>query len=626
MNTYVLSRLSILSISIALCLPWLHQATGQQEAETPAEQVIPPTDSNGTETPSDETADSAMDEPEPPNPAEEAFQRASEHEKNNELDKAIEDCTEALQSDPKNLEYLTTRAELYGEMRNHEKALEDAAKILEADPKNLRARLVRAKMFEFSGNLDKALTELNTAVEQNPTSWQALFQRQGHFERRGEHEKALADGDRMIQLDPGIAAGYLSRGLSHAIVGESDQAMNYANALIQAHPENPLAYVTRAAARGQNGDYNGAKEDLEAAIDLAPDNAFALNMRGELYFRTGDYEKSLADYQKAAELQPRNYGFKASLAEFLATCPDDHLRDAATASQLANDALKLAPNDPDVWRACAAAAAESGNFEEAIKWQQRVVNSPAIPANVKHGNELLLEGYQAEKPYRNNLALLQQELAKIRQASEAIKSNNFDRAIALLSEVIAANGNKALAYPLRGFAFYKKNDYAPAITDFSRALEFNPKDAEGYFYRARSFEKTKQYAKALDDLLTTYKLNPELGNGMDNDLAWFFATCPDDQIRNAAKAAEHVDRALELKPNDGAIWDTCAAVFAENRDFEEAVEWEKAYLDRNDVTQENRRGGEKRLALYQAHKPFRNEPEDNSQQLTVSTTPGQPGK
>ena len=611
------SPLLVAILSVALAFNILAQENNEAASEVTKPETVSPSDADPVD-----AAEEIPDEPEPLTPAEEAFQRALQHQQNNELDEAIADYTEAIQLEPENVEYLSARAELHGEMRNHDKAAEDAAKILEADPTNLRARLVRAKIFEFSGDLDKALTEFNTAVEQNPTSGQALFQRQLHFERRGEHEKALADGDRMIQLEPDNGAGYLSRTLSHAIAGESDQATNYANALIQAHPENPLAYASRAAARGQNGDYKGAKEDLEAAIDLAPDNAFVLNMRGELYLRTGDYEKSLADYQKAAELQPRNYGFKASLAEFLASCPDEHLRDAARASQLANDALKLAPNDPDVWRACAAAAAENGNFEEAIKWQQRVVNSPAIPANVKHGNELLLEAYQAGKPYRNNLAMVQQEFAKLKQASEAIKSNNFDRAIALLSEVIAANGNKALAYPLRGFAFYKKNDYASAITDFTRTLEINPKDAEGFFYRAHSFEKTKQYAEALDDLLTTYKLNPELGNGMDNSLAWFFATCPDDQVRNAAKAAEHVDRALELKPNDGAIWDTCAAVFAENGDFEDAIEWEKAYLDREDLTQENRRGGEERLALYQAHRPFRNEAPTA---LTASTTPP-PGK
>ena len=64
-----------------------------------------------------------LEEAEAPTPAQEAFQRALEHEKNNELGKAIEDCTEALQLDPANLEYLTTRAESYGEMRNQDKAM-----------------------------------------------------------------------------------------------------------------------------------------------------------------------------------------------------------------------------------------------------------------------------------------------------------------------------------------------------------------------------------------------------------------------------------------------------------------------------------------------------------------------
>ena len=42
-------------------------------------------------------------------PAEQAFQRALEHAKNNELEEAIADCTEAIRLDPENSDYFAKR-------------------------------------------------------------------------------------------------------------------------------------------------------------------------------------------------------------------------------------------------------------------------------------------------------------------------------------------------------------------------------------------------------------------------------------------------------------------------------------------------------------------------------------
>ena len=148
MDTRLLLRIWVLSIGLALCLLCLPQLTAQQVGERPAGEVVPPTDDNANEIPPDETADSAMeensgsvdqvvpDEPEPLSPAEEAFQRASQHEENNELDEAIADCTEAIRLDLKNFEYLIARADLYSETGEYEKSLADRQKATQLQPRD----------------------------------------------------------------------------------------------------------------------------------------------------------------------------------------------------------------------------------------------------------------------------------------------------------------------------------------------------------------------------------------------------------------------------------------------------------------------------------------------------------
>jgi len=106
-------------------------------------------------------------EVEPPSPAEEAFQRAFEHAKNNELEEAIADCTEAIRLDPGTTKYLSGRAELYYETRKFDKGFEDADKILEANPSDLSARLLRGKMQK---RLHAGWVSFNGGVEFNRTA------------------------------------------------------------------------------------------------------------------------------------------------------------------------------------------------------------------------------------------------------------------------------------------------------------------------------------------------------------------------------------------------------------------------------------------------------------------------
>ena len=410
MNRLVVLPISAFSIGMAVGLLYPRDVTGQQEAETPTEEVSSTTDSNGNQTQPDETTGSPMeednrsgdevvpDEPEPLSPAEEAVARSDQHYKNNELDEAIEDITEAIRLDPENVKYRVTRADLYFETQSFDKAVEDTNTTLASDPNNLTAHVLRGKIFENSGDVQKALTEFNAAVERNPTSWQALLEREIHFERQGQHDKALADADRITQLEPNSPTGYLSRATMHAASGEFEDAMKYSSAAVQQNPNNWFAHKMRGVSRAAAGDLTGAMEDFETALKLSPDNGAVLCARGTLYREMGTYDRSAADLARAADLEPRNLLFKVVLAEFLATCPDDNVRDGEKAAKYAAEALKVAPNEPSIWRVCAAAAAENGNFDEAVTWQERFISSPLVPTSQKRESQERLDAYRAGHP------------------------------------------------------------------------------------------------------------------------------------------------------------------------------------------------------------------------------------
>jgi hypothetical protein len=67
-------------------------------------------------------------------------------------------------------------------------------------------------------------------------------------------------------------------------------------------------------------------------------------------------------------------------------------------------------------------------------------------------------------------------------------------------------------------------------------------------------------------------------------------------------------QALELLPNEPRLWDTQAAVSAELGRFEEAVKWERRYLEVKTLTTEQRKNGRERLNLYQKREAYRQPP------------------
>jgi tetratricopeptide (TPR) repeat protein len=130
-------------------------------------------------------------------------------------------------------------------------------------------------------------------------------------------------------------------------------------------------------------------------------------------------------------------------------------------------------------------------------------------------------------------------------------------------------------------------------------------------HRAAAFTKLGKYKEAVADLVEASELEGKAGifeapaADVLNSLAWLLATCPDSAVRNGEKATEYVSRALQHDPNRWQIWDTRAAVFAENGDFGNAVQWQERCLERKDLSEADRARLEERLALYRAEKPCR---------------------
>ena len=135
-----------------------------------------------------------------------------------------------------------------------------------------------------------------------------------------------------------------------------------------------------------------------AAIRLAPKYALAYNNRGAAWNRKKDYAKAIADFNEALRLNPKLHLALVNSTWLLATCPAAEFRDGQKAVELGKQACEVSAwRDANDIANFAAAHAEAGNFEEAVKWQTKA-NEMYSPAERDQWG-FLLQLYKDRKPY-----------------------------------------------------------------------------------------------------------------------------------------------------------------------------------------------------------------------------------
>ena len=92
-----------------------------------------------------------------------------------------------------------------------------------------------------------------------------------------------------------------------------------------------------------------------------------------------------------------------------------------------------------------------------------------------------------------------------------------------------------------------------------------------------------------------------------NNLAWLWATHPDEQFRRGAQAVELAQQNLERLPERPDFLDTLAAAYAETGDFSQAIEFAESALERAKALgqEENAAQIQQRLELYRQSQPYR---------------------
>jgi tetratricopeptide (TPR) repeat protein len=206
-----------------------------------------------------------------------------------------------------------------------------------------------------------------------------------------------------VEATPNDDDALHSRGVAHTLHGEYEAAVKDLSEAIRLNPKAAPWWNSRGTAHRTNKDYDKAIADYTEALRLNPKITDALNNRGTAYRAKKDYEKAIADFNEAMRIDPKDaVGFN-SAAWLLSVCSDEKHRNGKKAVELGTRACELTH-----WKrqgyidTLAAAYAETGDFEKAVKYQELALEDAGYQQRHGAWARKVLEGYKNKKPYRED--------------------------------------------------------------------------------------------------------------------------------------------------------------------------------------------------------------------------------
>jgi tetratricopeptide (TPR) repeat protein len=147
-------------------------------------------------------------------------------------------------------------------------------------------------------------------------------------------------------------------------------------------------------------EYDKALADFGEAIRLEPREPLYYRNRPLVWSAKQKYAKAVADFDEAIRLDPTYTDALNSEAWLLAAGPDDKVRDGKKAVELAKRACELTDYKRALFLGTLAAAwAEAGDFDEAVKCQKKALEDPDYENKFSEYAQKRIQQYEDHKPY-----------------------------------------------------------------------------------------------------------------------------------------------------------------------------------------------------------------------------------
>jgi tetratricopeptide (TPR) repeat protein/peroxiredoxin len=246
----------------------------------------------------------------------------------------------------------------------------------------------------------EAVTHYQEAVRIEPDYAKAHYNLGIVLHKMGRDPESIVHYKEAIRIEPDHAQAHNNCGTVLHALGRIEEAVEYYRRAVRINPGFAMADNNCGIALCELGRLEEAMAHYRSALQVKPNFANAHNNCGAVLRSLGNFKEALTHYRKAVRLNPNFAKAHNNLAWLLATCPDKTIRDGRQALAHAERARQLFGDKVyAIQESLAAAHAELGDFDEAVRSQERAAQF--APEAEKEKSAARLKLYMQGKPYRD---------------------------------------------------------------------------------------------------------------------------------------------------------------------------------------------------------------------------------
>lgn len=310
--------------------------------------------------------------------------------------------------------------------------------------------------------------------------------------------------------------------------------------------------LTSAKVYIQQEDWDKAQEQLELAVKLYPNDAEAHALLGEAYGRKGEFAKMAEEFEASLAVSPTNEQKISYLKDkywvenFNKGVGQVKAEDFTKALEFFSNCPLIDPSRTDAYKNIAFVYIRLDSVDKAIESYHKVLEQDPKDTQV-----MLQLGslYYDLKEYEKTVELMNKILELEPNNLEAFSQKAFaydsmgkpDEAFQAYNDALAQNpDNPDLRFNL-GRLYYMKKDYNKAIEQFEKVLVISPDDYEA------TLNTGNAYLSIAEEHMKPLREGKEMSEAE-------FKAKKDNAIENYKKAIPYLEKAVEEKTDDPALW------------------------------------------------------------------------
>ena len=414
-----------------------------------------------------------------------------------------------------------------------DEALLQAKRLVLLYPKDMALATIFAKLLTQSGNYQEAIRQFEHIIDQDPEEMEAYLGLIEIYRFQKRKAEAIVIAKEMVRLNPTSTKGWVLLAKLYLSSSQPEKALAAARSAHQLSGGDIEKTMIYAIALELNKKTKEAVRLYEKLLRVYPTNEELISKMVKIYREMGDLEDALALLEEASQGPNPTPGIIMQQAFILW-----ELKRFDEAAKKLKEIAKAHPESERAQYFSALGDEKIGNHHRALSIYQRIQESSSfyIQANIR-----MIIIYEQQK--------------------------NIDKAIKIVHKMVQLSGDQAnIFFELGARVLAGSKRYKEAINILTQGISRFPKKADFLFLQGVYYEKIGQKDKCIEKMKATIKKDPN--NSMAyNYLGYLYA----EDGENLDEAKNLIQKALEIKPNDGFYQDSLGWVYFRQGHLDKAL-------------------------------------------------------